>query len=89
MHAGWFNMYHIQGEDWCLEVTESHKVLKDSGECVSVEKLCVGDALWSVSGVMKITSIHTEEYSGSVYNLKIDECDTYVVGDEGIIVFDW
>jgi hypothetical protein len=72
-------------------VAENHYFMTESGQWLSLHNLKVGMKLKTSKGSVGIKSItkRPKPYTGRVYNLKIENSDRYLVGEDAIIVRDY
>jgi len=72
-----------------IGVVDSHCFMTDSGKWVPAQDLTAGMRLKTLTGTVGIKSISTRNYTGKVYNLKIQGSDQYMVGADSVIVRDF
>ena len=72
-----------------IGVVDSHCFMLDSGQWVAAQDLTSGQRLKTLNGTVGIKSITTRNYTGKVYNLKIQGSDQYMVGEDSVIVRDF
>ncbi|MHC4322835.1 MAG: Hint domain-containing protein, partial [Planctomycetota bacterium] len=72
-----------------IGVVDSHCFMLDSGKWVAAQDLKSGQRLKTLNGSVSIKSITTRNYTGKVYNLKIQGSDQYMVGEDSVIVRDF
>ncbi|MBN2591741.1 MAG: leucine-rich repeat domain-containing protein [Sedimentisphaerales bacterium] len=91
-HNGTFILYDIILENGnYITVADEHYFMSESGRWISSRNLEPGMKLRAAAGLIKIKSItkQPEPFTGKVYNLKIKDSDTYMVGQDNIIVRDY
>ena len=74
-----------------IGVAERHYFLTESGQWVAVQNLKAGMKLQTPKGSIGIVSVtrRPTPYTGKVYNLKVEESDRYMVGEDAVIVRDY
>jgi len=72
-----------------IGVVDAHCFMLDSGQWVNAPNLTVGQRLKTLTGTVGIKSITTRNYTGKVYNLKIQGSEKYMVGEDSVIVRDF
>jgi len=72
-----------------ISVVDAHCFMLDSGQWVAAQNLTSGQRLKTLTGTVGIKSITTRNYTGKVYNLKIQGSDQYMVGEDSVIVRDF
>ena len=72
-----------------IGVVDAHCFMVDSGQWVAAQNLTTGHRLKTLTGTVGIKSITTRNYTGKVYNLKIQGSNQYVVGEDSVIVRDF
>jgi prepilin-type N-terminal cleavage/methylation domain-containing protein len=72
-----------------IGVVDSHCFMTDAGQWVPAQDLTAGLRLKTLTGTVGIKSISTRNYTGKVYNLKIQGSDQYMVGADSVIVRDF
>jgi len=72
-----------------IGVVDSHCFMTDAGQWVPAQDLTAGLRLKTLTGSVGIKSISTRNYTGKVYNLKIQGSDQYMVGADSVIVRDF
>jgi prepilin-type N-terminal cleavage/methylation domain-containing protein len=72
-----------------ISVVDAHCFMTDSGQWVNAPNLTTGLRLKTLTGTVGIKSITTRNYTGKVYNLKIQGSDQYMVGKDCVIVRDF
>jgi prepilin-type N-terminal cleavage/methylation domain-containing protein len=72
-----------------IGVVDAHCFMLDSGQWVAAQNLTSGQRLKTLTGTVGIKSITTRNYTGKVYNLKIQGSDQYMVGEDSVIVRDF
>jgi prepilin-type N-terminal cleavage/methylation domain-containing protein len=72
-----------------IGVVDSHCFMTDAGQWVPAQDLTAGLRLKTLTGTVGIKSITTRNYTGKVYNLKIQGSDQYMVGEDSVIVRDF
>ena len=90
-HNGTFTCYDVLLESGnCLSVAENHYFLAESGRWTSLQNLKAGAKLKTSKGSIGIISVTKRPipYVGTVYNLKVEGSDRYLVGKDAIIVRD-
>jgi prepilin-type N-terminal cleavage/methylation domain-containing protein len=91
-HEGTFDCYDVALETGdSISAVGSHRFLLDSQRWVPVQDLKAGWKLMSLKGPVGIKSVakRATPLVGRVYNLKIQNTETYCVGKAGLIVRDW
>jgi prepilin-type N-terminal cleavage/methylation domain-containing protein len=89
-HEGTFLCRDIQLDSGnTIGVVDSHCFMVDSGKWVPAQDLTAGMRLKTLTGTVGIKSISTRNYTGKVYNLKIQGSDQYMVGADSVIVRDF
>jgi hypothetical protein len=91
-HQGTFVLYDILLESGnSITVAENHIFMTDTGMWCSLHNLKASMKLKTANGSVEIKSItkQQEPFTGKVYNLKIKDSDTYMVGQDNIIVRDY
>jgi len=72
-----------------ISVVDAHCFMLDSGQWVAAQNLTSSLRLKTLTGTIGIKSITTRNYTGKVYNLKIQGSDQYMVGEDSVIVRDF
>ncbi len=72
-----------------IGVVAAHCFMLDCGQWVAAQNLTSGQRLKTLTGTVGIKSITTRNYTGKVYNLKIQGSDQYMVGEDSVIVRDF
>ncbi|MHC4206442.1 MAG: Hint domain-containing protein, partial [Planctomycetota bacterium] len=72
-----------------ISVVDAHCFMLDCGQWVAAQNLTSGQRLKTLTGTVGIKSISTRNYTGKVYNLKIQGSDQYMVGEDSVIVRDF
>ena len=74
-----------------ISVVDIHRFMLDSGQWISATNLKSGHNLKTVNGTVTVESvtIRPMPYVGKVYNLKVENGERYLVGQDGIVVRDW
>jgi prepilin-type N-terminal cleavage/methylation domain-containing protein len=72
-----------------IGVVDAHCFMTDSGQWVPAQNLTTGHRLKTLTGTIGIKSITTRNYTGKVYNLKIQGSNQYMVGKDSVIVRDF
>ena len=74
-----------------IGVAERHYFLTESEQWVAVQNLKAGTKLQTPKGAIAIISVtrRPTPYTGKVYNLKVEESDRYMVGEDAVIVRDY
>jgi prepilin-type N-terminal cleavage/methylation domain-containing protein len=72
-----------------ISVVDAHCFMLDCGQWVAAQNLTSGQRLKTLTGTVGIKSITTRNYTGKVYNLKIQGSDQYMVGEDSVIVRDF
>ena len=91
-HEGTFILYDIALESGnSITVAENHYFMTESGMWLSLHDLKEGKRLKTSKGSVGIKSIGKRQKpcTGKVYNLKIENSDQYLVGEDAIIVRDY
>jgi prepilin-type N-terminal cleavage/methylation domain-containing protein len=89
-HEGTFLCRDIHLESGnTIGVVDSHCFMLDAGKWVPAQDLTAGMRLKTLTGTVGIKSITTRNYTGKVYNLKIQGSDQYMVGEDSVIVRDF
>ncbi len=92
-HEGVFSdsRYVVLETGEVIHVIGSHRFLLDAGSWVAVQRLEPGSALRTMDGSIRVAAVIelTELYIGTVYNLKIENADEYLVGQAGVVVRDY
>jgi len=91
-HLGTFECYDVLLESGnCIDVAENHYFLTEFGQWLSVRNLKIGTKLQTATGPIKIVSVtkRSKQYTGKVYNLKVEGSDRYLVGKDAVIVRDY
>ena len=91
-HYGAFECRDIVLENGnCISVVAAHRFMLDSGRWAAAQNLRSGFKLKTLNGtvVIKSITVRTMPYTGKVYNLKVQNSEQYLVGEDGIIVRDW
>jgi prepilin-type N-terminal cleavage/methylation domain-containing protein/prepilin-type processing-associated H-X9-DG protein len=89
-HAGTWECRDITLESGNrISVVDAHCFMLESGQWVAAQELHSGMKLKSLNGAVAIKSIVTRAFVGKVYNLKINNSDQYMVGNDGLIVRDY
>ncbi|MBQ8749884.1 MAG: InlB B-repeat-containing protein [Clostridia bacterium] len=78
-------IYNIKVGEETIRATGDHPILTANGY-VMVNRLKVGDKLLTSSGEVEITEITTETLETTVYDLIVADNNTYLVGNNEIIV---
>jgi hypothetical protein len=75
----------------CLGVVDAHCFMLESGQWIPVQNLQTGMKLKTANGSVAVQSVTVRvmPYTGTVYNLKINSSDQYMVGKVGVIVRDF
>jgi hypothetical protein len=91
-HEGTFTCYDILLESGnCISVAECHYFMTESQRWISVQDLKKGIRLKTANGEIMIKKIikRPTAYIGTVFNLKIDGSNFYLVGRDAIVVRDF
>jgi hypothetical protein len=91
-HVGAFECRDIMLESGnCISVVESHLFMLESGAWVTAKQLRSGMNLKTRTGSIAIKSVTTRAmpYVGTVYNVKVNSSDQYMVGKDAVIVRDY
>jgi prepilin-type N-terminal cleavage/methylation domain-containing protein len=72
-----------------ISVVDAHCFMLDSGQWVAAQNLTTSQRLKTLTGTVGIKSITTRNYTGKVYNLKVQGSDQYMVGEDSVIVRDF
>jgi len=91
-HEGAFECRDITLENGNrISVVAAHCFMLDSGRWVAAQNLRSGLKLKSLNGSIVIKSVvkRPTPYVGKVYNLKVKDCERYLVGQDGVVVRDW
>jgi len=91
-HVGAFECRDIMLESGnCISVVESHLFMLESGAWVTAKQLRSGMNLKTLNGSIAIKSVTTRAmpYVGTVYNVKVNSSDRYMVGKDAVIVRDY
>jgi hypothetical protein len=72
-----------------ISVVDAHCFMIDCGQWVAAQNLTSGQRLKTLTGTVGIKSITTRNYTGKVYNLKVQGSDQYMVGEDSVIVRDF
>jgi hypothetical protein len=72
-----------------ISVVDAHCFMLDSGQWVPAQNLTTSQRLKTLTGTVGIKSISTRNYTGKVYNLKVQGSDQYMVGEDSVIVRDF
>lgn len=98
-HEGTFTLYDILLESGkSITVAENHYFMAESGRWISLQDFIAGQILpfgktrlKTSKGTVGITSVNKRPmpYVGKVYNLKIRGSDSYLIGEDAIIVRDY
>ena len=89
-HEGTFLCRDIHLESGnTIGVVAAHCFMTDAGQWVPAQDLTVGLRLKTLTGTVGIKSVTTRNYTGKVYNLKIQGSDQYMVGEDSVIVRDF
>ena len=91
-HEGTYDLYDIvldSGEG--ITVANEHYFMVESGQWISSKDLVAGTNLKTAKGVVRIKSINEQSkpFTGKVYNLDMKNSDTYMVGQDAVIVRDY
>ena len=92
VHQGSFECRDIVLESGnCISVVESHLFMLASGQWVTAPQLRSGMMLKTQNGTIGIKSVTTRTmpYVGTVYNVKVNSSDQYMVGKDAVIVRDY
>jgi len=92
MHEGVFECRDIMLQSGnCISVVESHLFMLESGAWVTAKQLRSGMNLKTLNGSIAIKSVTTRAmpYVGTVYNVKVNSSDRYMVGKDAVIVRDY
>ncbi len=92
VHEGVFECRDIVLENGnCISVVDAHRFMLESGRWVAAPNLLSGMRLKSPSGPIAIRSVVTRAKPcvGKVYNLKVENGEKYLVGEDGLVVRDW
>ena len=92
VHNGTFTCYDVLLESGkTITVAENHYFMTESGQWLSLHDLKSGMKLKTSKGSIRIKNItkKPEPYFGKVYNLKIEDSDRYLIGEDAIIVRDY
>jgi len=91
-HEGTFTCYDVLLDSGnCISVAENHYFLAESGRWTSLQNLKAGAKLKTSKGSIGIISVTKRPipYVGTVYNLKVEGSDRYLVGKDAVIVRDY
>jgi hypothetical protein len=91
-HEGTFTLYDIALDSGkTITVAENHYFMTEAGKWLSLHDLKDGKRLKTSKGSVGIISIkkRPKPYVSRVYNLKIENSDQYLVGEDAIIVRDY
>ncbi|NVM57459.1 MAG: hypothetical protein HWN51_05005, partial [Desulfobacterales bacterium] len=91
-HEGTFVCYDVLLESGnCVSVADCHYFLTESGRWVALQNLKAGTKLQTTKGSIGIISVNERPmpYVGKVYNLKVEDSDRYLVGEDAVIVRDY
>jgi len=91
-HSGTFECRDIVLESGNrIGVVGPHYFMLDSGQWIAAQDLRSGQRLRTHAGTISIKSVTTrpEPYTGKVYNLKINNSEMYMVGEDAVIVRDY
>lgn len=91
-HEGTFACYDVLLESGnCINAAECHYFLTESGRWVALQNLKAGMKLQTAKGAVGIVSVTKRPmpYVGKVYNIKVEEADRYMVGEDAVIVRDY
>jgi hypothetical protein len=75
----------------CINVADCHYFLAKSGRWVALQNLKAGTKLQTLEGSIEISSVTKRPipYVGKVYNIKVEDSDRYLVGEDAVIVRDY
>lgn len=91
-HKGTFACYDVLLESGNrISVAERHYFLTESGQWAAVQDLKAGMKLKTAKGLIGILRVakRPTPYVGTVYNLKVEGSDRYMVGRDAVIVRDY
>jgi hypothetical protein len=72
-----------------INVVGDHRFMLSSGLWIGAEDLQSGMTLKTLNGTVGIQSVTTSSYIGKVYNIKVNNSDQYMVGEDAVIVRDY
>lgn len=68
------------------ELGDDNSMAMVEGRWVEAQCLQLGDALLTADGEMEVADLSHSEETVDVYNLHIEQCHTYAVGERGVLV---
>jgi hypothetical protein len=74
-----------------ISVVDEHHFMLDTGKWIAAPYLRSGMNLKTMKGAISIKSVvlRATPFVGKVYNLKIQDSEQYLVGEDGVVVRDW
>jgi hypothetical protein len=92
IHNGTFTCYDILLDTGkSITVAENHYFMTEAGRWLSLHDLKEGTRLKTSKSSVEIISVkkRPSSYIGSVYNLKINGSDRYLIGEDAVVVRDY
>ena len=90
-HEGRFEMWELTVGQETLQVVKGHLILRADGKWIPIEMLKSGDDVRTLRGNAVVSAVKPIGFveSGTVYNVKVKNHESYAVGEMGLVVRDW